>query len=540
MEVRKQVLPKKLIWKEEEREQEEKQNREKAVQPLALGAMNGAAKGVAAARQWQMVNRSDKPKAAIPKAVEPVVQPVKVQKKAAPQPNPMSAYDPLVKIAKSLPTISPAHQLAQKPIYNNRDGANLYNALSRQLDSQAMDTINGYYARLAGDKLRSRGVKNPSGALTAGLAQAWMGRRPEGEMRKAVLNYPHSGAVLEDLLAMRPGLGNMAREDLERMISDQYRQTLDDALSPEDRARAMNRLGIYEKEALVNRGMTQEELEKIKAAAPERMLLSANEKQTAPEEILLKDKADKTQPEKSGNAVEGKKPSYSETLTQPDPDVSPNGKDMYLGYVFPLKKTDSKHRYGGAEADEKMPLWYFMGAIHQSVDGEWKYNNSMAYRQVDCIGVARLCAQQYYKNKDAMYKNVKGTVSEIVANCIGEMKVIDLNNLEEIPVGAVLFRESKAGHMGYYIGEFNGIKHCIAETNGGVMHYDSLENRYRKNKNKGFFYWAPLDCVDYSTPHYAEKRPEANVKAEPGEEWLVVDDEPQALPAWEEWKNNSL
>lgn len=68
MEVRKQVLPKKLIWKEEEREQEEKQNREKAVQPLALGAMNGAAKGVAAARQWQMVNRGDKPKAAIPKA----------------------------------------------------------------------------------------------------------------------------------------------------------------------------------------------------------------------------------------------------------------------------------------------------------------------------------------------------------------------------------------------------------------------------------------------------------------------------------------
>ena len=74
MEVRKQVLPKKLIREEEERQREEKQNREKAVQPLALGAVNGAAKGVAAARQWQMVNRSDKPKAAIPKAVEPVVQ----------------------------------------------------------------------------------------------------------------------------------------------------------------------------------------------------------------------------------------------------------------------------------------------------------------------------------------------------------------------------------------------------------------------------------------------------------------------------------
>jgi len=62
--------------------------------------------------------------------------------------------------------------------------------------------------------------------------------------------------------------------------------------------------------------------------------------------------------------------------THPDPDVSPNGKDIYLGYVFPLTDTDSKNRCGGAEADEKMPLWYFLGAIHQATDGKWKYNSS--------------------------------------------------------------------------------------------------------------------------------------------------------------------
>ncbi|MBQ2701143.1 MAG: hypothetical protein IJF65_08335 [Clostridia bacterium] len=180
----------------------------------------------------------------------------------SPAPNP---YEPLVQLAKQLPANTPAHQLAQKPIFNNRDGSNLYNALSRQLDAQGMATIDGYYAGLEGDKLKSRGVKNPSNALTAGLAQAWMGRRPEGEMWNAVLNYPDSGAVLEDLLALRPGLGNMAPGDLNRMINDQYRLTLDETLSPEDRARAMNRLGIYEKEALVNRGMTQAELEAVKA-----------------------------------------------------------------------------------------------------------------------------------------------------------------------------------------------------------------------------------------------------------------------------------
>jgi len=47
-----------------------------------------------------------------------------------------------------------------------------------------------------------------------------------------------------------------------------------------------------------------------------------------------------------------------------------------LGYVFPLTDTDSKNRCGGAEADEKMPLWYFLGAIHQATDGKWKYNSS--------------------------------------------------------------------------------------------------------------------------------------------------------------------
>jgi len=130
MEVRKQVLPKNLIWKEEEPGQEAKQ-KEQAVNALAQGAVNGAAKGVAAARQWQMVNRNDKPRAiAAPKAAGPVIQPVKAQKNAPPQPNPMSAYDPLVKIAKSLPTISPANKLAQEPLYNSRDAANLYNALS--------------------------------------------------------------------------------------------------------------------------------------------------------------------------------------------------------------------------------------------------------------------------------------------------------------------------------------------------------------------------------------------------------------------------
>ncbi|MBQ2700487.1 MAG: hypothetical protein IJF65_04935, partial [Clostridia bacterium] len=232
------------------------------------------------------------------------------------------------------------------------------------------------------------------------------------------------------------------------------------------------------------------------------------------------------------NRVEGNKPLYSETLTQPDPDVSPNGKDMYLGYVFPLTATTSENRYGGAEADEKMPLWYFMGAVHQATDGQWKYNKSMGYNQADCIGVLRLCAQQFYKNKDAMEVNMSGTVSNIVKYCVGDMNVIDPNNMDAIPVGAVLFRESKSGHMGYYLGEFNGIKHCIAETNseGGAMHYDSLENRYRKNRDKGFYYWAFVDCVDYSTPHYAEKP-----SAEPGEEWLVVDDEPPVLPLWEEW-----
>ena len=242
-------------------------------------------------------------------------------------------------------------------------------------------------------------------------------------------------------------------------------------------------------------------------------------------EKLLQGDAEELKFEKLNNKVEGEDVPYSETLTPPDPDVSPNGDEKYRGYVFPLEDKDKDHLYGGAEADEKMPLWFFVGGIHQSVAEEWYYDKSMHYGQADCIGVARLCAQRYYRNRNAMYKNVKGTVSDIVADCIGEMHVIDPNNLDEIPVGAVLFRESKEGHMGYYLGEFDGKKHCIAETNHDKdnMHYDSLEDRYRKNKDEGFYYWALLDCVDYTTDYFKDGS------------WLVVDDEPQALPAWEEW-----
>lgn len=339
MEVRKQMLPKKLIREEEERQREEKQNREKAVQPLALGAVNGAAKGVAATRQWQMVNRSDKPKAAIPKAVEPVVQPVKVQKKAAPQPNPMSAYDPLVKIAKSLPTISPAHQLAQKPVFNNRDGAKLYDALSRQLDAQGMAAIDSYYAGQVGTRLKARGVQNPSNALTQGLAQAWMGRRPEGERWNAVMNYPLSGAVLEELLALRPGLGNMSPGDLNRMINDQYRQTLDEKLSPEDRARAMNRLGIYEKEALVNRGMTAEEVEAIKAgkrsAGAEPLKMAADEE---PDIDLRKQLSEQPQDESIEQMMEEMESALSDYDREQGIKVVEVEGNVYYDYTEPINQ----------------------------------------------------------------------------------------------------------------------------------------------------------------------------------------------------------
>ena len=260
MEDRRTALAKKLIWrKEEEAKQGAKQSQGKAVIPMAPGVANG----VAATRQWQMVNRNDKPKT-VTKTAEPVVQPIKAQEKAAPQTNAMSAYAPLVKIGRSLPTISPAYKLTQEPLYNSRDAANLYDALSRQLDEKAMDTINGYYARLAGEKLKGRGLKNPSGDLTLGLAQAWLGRRPTGAALDALMHYPDSKQVLEELLGVKPGLGNMSPRDLLEMINYEYQRTVDETLPLEDRARAMNRLGIYEQEALVNRGMTQEELEGVK------------------------------------------------------------------------------------------------------------------------------------------------------------------------------------------------------------------------------------------------------------------------------------
>lgn len=126
----------------------------------------------------------------------------------------------------------------------------------------------------------------------------------------------------------------------------------------------------------------------------------------------------------------------------------------------------------------------------------------MAYGQADCIGVARIAAQSFYKDKRAFDENITAMASRIFRENLSEYHVIDPNNLDSIPAGAVLFTK-KTNHMGYYLGYFNGNPYCMAETTnyGDVMHYTSLTDRlYDAASGNGFYYWGLLNYVDYSTP----------------------------------------
>lgn len=57
----------------------------------------------------------------------------------------------------------------------------------------------------------------------------------------------------------------------------------------------------------------------------------------------------------------------------------------------------------------------------------------MAYGQADCIGVARIAAQSFYKDKRAFDENIAAMASRIFRENLSEYHVIDPNNLDSIP-----------------------------------------------------------------------------------------------------------
>ena len=135
---------------------------------------------------------------------------------------------------------------------------------------------------------------------------------------------------------------------------------------------------------------------------------------------------------------------------------------------------------------------------------KWDYSKKdMAYRRVDCIGGARFIAKQFYKLKRYLDYNIRDTVPGIIQNNLADgLHVIDPENLDEIPEGAVLFTFDQ-NHMGYYLGDFDEYKYCISETQyvGDVMKFKNLKERLHHynnitRKNEGFYYWAMLDCID--------------------------------------------
>lgn len=170
-------------------------------------------------------------------------------------------------------------------------------------------------------------------------------------------------------------------------------------------------------------------------------------------------------------------------------------------FVWPIRESP---KWGTASDGAKMDVFFFVSGLQAMVAESWKYRANMAYGYVDCIGGARFMAQQFFKDRPTMNKNIRATVSGIRRNNLSKLEVIDPNDLEALTFGAVLFtKPDKNGkrHMGYYVGCWEDTEYCLIETTGkgDIMHYDNLEDRlYNPKTGKGFYEWGELSWIDYS------------------------------------------
>ena len=154
---------------------------------------------------------------------------------------------------------------------------------------------------------------------------------------------------------------------------------------------------------------------------------------------------------------------------------------------------------------------------------KWKYGAGASFQRSDCNGAFRFIAKQYYTESTYNAYNIRTVNGQILRdNCYDAKPISCEADLSALIPGEVIFSQSR-NHVWVYVGEYNGIKHAVADVANYTYRYASQSGADINNFSE-IIKWPAYKWQAFTAAklNYVSYKPKRGARRIPASKYTVV------------------